>query len=108
MIAEYLAEWDLFFTDCKLTSLKTGLKCMHESCDDFSIQVITLIIYYAGAASSIFSHLLDHGFIAVISNSKRVDTNIVLFMFGSLDNNIYIVFFTISEQEDTCLRRILW
>ncbi len=80
---------------------------MRKRCNDFNIQVFTLIIYYTAAASSILSDFLDHGFVDVISNSKRVDTNVVLLMFGSFDYNIYIGFLTVCQQENSSLTSIL-
>jgi hypothetical protein len=63
---------------------------VHKGCDDFTIQVLTLIGNQVAAPSSILSDLLDHAFVAAISNSKRVDTDVVLLSVGSLNNTTWI------------------
>jgi hypothetical protein len=63
---------------------------MHKRCDDFTVQVLALISYQIAAASSILGHLLDHAFVAAISNSKGVNTDVVFLDVGSLDNTTWI------------------
>jgi len=80
---------------------------MHKRCDDFTVQVLALISYQIAAASSILGHLLDHAFVAAISNSKRVNTDVVILGVCSFDNTTWIRYVPVCQQEYTCLRRIL-
>jgi hypothetical protein len=83
LISEYFTKLGSLASEGKLASFETGFRCMRKRFDDFFIQVLVLISYQIAGASSILSHFRQHFFVAAISNSKRVDTDVVLLSVAS-------------------------
>lgn len=103
VVLEELATFLSLFVPGDLRVLQTWADGMTQRANDELVEIVTAIAHDCRCSSSSASHCMDKLFVAVRANAEAKYAALRVSFLNALDDSVWVVDLTVSEQEDACV-----